>query len=140
MDDSQGTSYHEEIKRRTLEVLEFPQVLQSLAGFTRFAPTKALALSLGPAFDDSLVRRRQEETSEARQLLDDLAPQLRVVFDEEDLAAHEVNLPWSPCDLLNRGGAADSRRKTRHLQSRERTAPYTHMSRPLVDPAIRRSR
>ena len=70
MGDSQATSYHEDLKRRTLEVLEFLQVLQSLVGFVRFAPAKALALSLEPAFDDSLVCRRQQETSEARQLLD----------------------------------------------------------------------
>ena len=49
--------------------LELPAVLERLAEYTSFSGGKALALALTPATDQGQVRRRQRETSEARQLL-----------------------------------------------------------------------
>jgi DNA mismatch repair protein MutS2 len=49
--------------------LELPAVLGRLAEYTSFSAGKALALSLAPAIELGQVRRRQRETSEARQLL-----------------------------------------------------------------------
>ncbi|HUT19130.1 MAG TPA: endonuclease MutS2 [Anaerolineae bacterium] len=49
--------------------LELPAVLERLAEYTSFSGGKALALALAPATDQGQVRRRQRETSEARQLL-----------------------------------------------------------------------
>jgi len=49
--------------------LELPAVLGRLAEYTSFSAGRALALSLTPSTDQGQVRRRQRETSEARQLL-----------------------------------------------------------------------
>jgi DNA mismatch repair protein MutS2 len=49
--------------------LELPAVLGRLAEYTSFSAGRELALSLTPATDQGQVRRRQRETSEARQLL-----------------------------------------------------------------------
>lgn len=52
-----------------LNKLELPAVLRWLAEYTSFSAGKALALGLTPASELGQVRRRQRETSEARQLL-----------------------------------------------------------------------
>jgi DNA mismatch repair protein MutS2 len=51
------------------EKLELPAVLGRLAEYTSFSAGRELALALTPATDLGQVRRRQRETSEARQLL-----------------------------------------------------------------------
>ncbi|MFN2230948.1 MAG: endonuclease MutS2 [Anaerolineae bacterium] len=49
--------------------LELPAILERLAEHTSFSAGRALALALTPSTDEGRVRRRQRETSEARQLL-----------------------------------------------------------------------
>jgi DNA mismatch repair protein MutS2 len=53
-----------------LETLEFPKILARLAECADFSAGRALALALRPATDLDEARARQQETSEARRLLD----------------------------------------------------------------------
>ena len=53
---------------RTFAVLEFPAVLQRLAGHTAFSAGRAAALALRPLADIQAVTRRQRETAEAVEL------------------------------------------------------------------------
>lgn len=52
-----------------LRTLEFPKILEQLAAHTAFSASRELALALMPATDPDEVRWRQEETAEARFLL-----------------------------------------------------------------------
>ena len=61
----------QELRRRTLELLEFPRLLQAVAFHAHLPISRELALSLAPAYDPETVRRRQQETAEARLLLDE---------------------------------------------------------------------
>jgi DNA mismatch repair protein MutS2 len=54
---------------RSRELLEFPLVRTRLAAYTAFAPSRRLAERLEPSADPVVVRRRQDETEEARWLL-----------------------------------------------------------------------
>ena len=58
------------MERKYLETLEYPQILERLARHTSFSAGRELALALQPATDPAEVRRRQQETSEARALQD----------------------------------------------------------------------
>jgi DNA mismatch repair protein MutS2 len=49
----------------TLTVLEFPAILQRLAGFTTFSAGREAALALRPLADRDAVMRRQRQTAEA---------------------------------------------------------------------------
>jgi DNA mismatch repair protein MutS2 len=53
-----------------LRILEYPKILEQLAGHTAFSASQALALALTPSNDLEIVRRRQAETLEASSLLD----------------------------------------------------------------------
>lgn len=53
-----------------LQTLEYNKILERLAQHTSFSAGRELALSLRPATDPAEVRRRQQETSEARSLQD----------------------------------------------------------------------
>ncbi|UCC65728.1 MAG: endonuclease MutS2 [Anaerolineae bacterium] len=55
---------------KVLETLEFHKILARLAGYTDFSAGRALALALRPATDLSQAQARQQETTEARRLLD----------------------------------------------------------------------
>jgi len=52
-----------------LKTLEYDKILQQLAEHTAFSASRALALALRPVADAADVRRRQQETSEAKALL-----------------------------------------------------------------------
>ena len=54
---------------KSLEILEWPKVLDRLEALAAFSASKELARELRPALDLAEVRRRQAETSEARRLL-----------------------------------------------------------------------
>ncbi|HSB90373.1 MAG TPA: endonuclease MutS2 [Anaerolineales bacterium] len=54
---------------KSLEILEWPKVLDRLEALAAFSASKELARELRPAVDLAEVRRRQAETSEARRLL-----------------------------------------------------------------------
>jgi DNA mismatch repair protein MutS2 len=56
-----------------LQILELPKILERLAEHTSFSAGRELALSLRPSPDFDEVARRQGETKEARELLDDKA-------------------------------------------------------------------
>ncbi len=58
-----------DLVRRALELLEFPQLLERLAGHTQTSMGRRLALSLAPAYSYDEALRRQQETTEAAQLL-----------------------------------------------------------------------
>ena len=58
------------MQEEALELLEFPKVRLHLAAHTSFAPATEAALALQPAFDAEEVVRRQQETQEARRLLE----------------------------------------------------------------------
>ena len=54
---------------KTLSVLEFPRVLEKLAGFTSFSMSRELALQVRPTVDFGTALTWQKQTSEARTLL-----------------------------------------------------------------------
>lgn len=54
---------------RSSELLEYPLIRARLAGYAAFAPSRRLAERLEPSPDPVVVRRRQDETDEARWLL-----------------------------------------------------------------------
>lgn len=55
---------------KNLETLEFPKILARLAEYTDFSASRELALALRPTTDLVKAQARQQETSEARRLLD----------------------------------------------------------------------
>ena len=59
-----------DLRERALELLEFPQVIERLAGHTQTTLARELALSLKPAYIQQDVQLRQHETSEAVLLLE----------------------------------------------------------------------
>jgi DNA mismatch repair protein MutS2 len=53
-----------------LKTLEFPKILERLAGYASFSASADLARSLKPTTDPDEAAARQKRTSEARLLLD----------------------------------------------------------------------
>lgn len=58
------------MKTKSWQVLEYPKILSQLAEHTSFSLGHELALKLRPSPREDVVRRRQQETSEARHLLE----------------------------------------------------------------------
>ena len=58
------------MNEKTLNLLEYPKILQRLSSRVSFAPTKELVAELRPATDAAEVKRRLAITSEARRLLE----------------------------------------------------------------------
>ena len=54
---------------KSIHTLELGKILERLSRFTAFSASTALALALTPATELEEVRRRQQETTEARKLL-----------------------------------------------------------------------
>jgi DNA mismatch repair protein MutS2 len=81
---------------KTLTVLEYPKILERLAGYCAFSASAALARGLRPATVMDEVCRLQQETSEARLLLD--------TSDATIGGAHDVR---PQVDLARRGGVLD---------------------------------
>ena len=54
---------------KSLEILEFPQIKQILAGFTSFSASRQLALDLQPIHDYQRVAQLLQQSAEARHLL-----------------------------------------------------------------------
>jgi len=84
--------------RRSLELLEFPQVRARLAAATSFPPSRRLAEALEPSDEPTIVARGLDETDQARQLLSERAS---VGIG----AAHDIG-PW--VDRAARGGRLDA--------------------------------
>jgi DNA mismatch repair protein MutS2 len=59
-----------EMNDKSWQVLEYPKILARLAEHTSFSLGRQLALRLRPSSREDVVKRRQQETSEARRLLD----------------------------------------------------------------------
>ncbi len=58
------------MRTKSWEVLEYPKILAQLAQHTSFSLGHELALRLRPSSREEVVKRRQQETTEARHLLD----------------------------------------------------------------------
>ena len=82
---------------KTLQVLEYPKVLERLAANCDFSASAALARTLEPTASIELARLRLQETSEARQLL--------ILSDATIGGAHDVR---EKVQLAARGGVLDS--------------------------------
>ncbi len=89
--------------KKTLDTLEYPKILENLAGFCAFKVSAEKARNLLPSIQTDEVQRRQSETSEARQLLEvktDLTiGGARDIREPVGLAAHGGTL--IPNDLLD---------------------------------------
>ncbi len=83
--------------RRSLDLLEFPEVRRRLAESTSFGPSRRLAEGLEPSEDRVIVTRGLDETDETRSLLSE-RPSVGIG------AAHDI-APW--VDRAARGGRLD---------------------------------
>ena len=98
---------------KTLQVLEYPKILERLVGFCDFSASMELARSLGPTDSYDLAIARLAETSEARKL-----------FSTNDNigvgGAHDIR---PAVDLAARGGVLDAQQlldiKSTLISSRE---------------------
>ncbi|RPI23705.1 MAG: endonuclease MutS2, partial [Chloroflexota bacterium] len=84
--------HSQEMDEKYLKTIEFPKILERLAGFTSFSASADLAHSLKPVVDLDEARLRQKRTTEARLLLD-LSADVTVggshdIRPQVDLAAH----------------------------------------------------
>ena len=92
-------SYTRAMREHDLELLELPAVLIRLAAAAACEPGALLATTLRPSADDTQVRLRQQQTTEAISLLDQAAePELDGVVDVRDAAG-----------IAARGSVLDSR-------------------------------
>ncbi|HAL47753.1 MAG TPA: hypothetical protein DCP37_08365, partial [Dehalococcoidia bacterium] len=62
----------EQLQDKTLKLLDYDTIRQQLANNTTFFEARKLALELSPSFDEYEVERLQNETADARALLDEL--------------------------------------------------------------------
>jgi DNA mismatch repair protein MutS2 len=81
---------------KTLQVLEYPKVLERLAAHCGFSASKELALGLQPAASLLEIRQRQQEVTEARTLL--------VTSDATIGGAHDIR---PKVELARRGGVLE---------------------------------
>jgi DNA mismatch repair protein MutS2 len=81
---------------KTLNVLEYPKILERLAGFCDFSASMALARSLEPTDSYDLAISRMAETTEARKLLS--------IQDVTIGASHDIR---PAADLAARSGVLD---------------------------------
>ena len=58
------------LKENAWRPLEFHLIREKLAAHTSFAPARELALELAPGYDDASIQAQQQETTEARQFLE----------------------------------------------------------------------
>ena len=58
------------LRQRSLELLEFPRILETLASHASLPISRELALRLEPLYDTEGVAHRQQETAEARLVLE----------------------------------------------------------------------
>src|SRR5512138_3039114 len=79
---------------KTLNTLEYPKILEQLAGYTAFPGSAEKARLLRPTTDLDEARRLQSETSEAARLL----------VTHSDLTIGGVHDVRASVDLANHGG------------------------------------
>ena len=108
-----------------LELLEFPLILRRLADCATFEPARVLALSLLPSSDPEIVLMGQEETAEARLLLErgsepDLSNAVEVGQALERAALGGV---LSGAELRDLGATLRAARQARYSLHRQHDAP-----------------
>ncbi len=111
---------------RSLRALEYSQILHRLAEHTSFSLGKELALRLRPTTDEEEVKRRQQETTEARSLLE-MEPHF-TAGGAKDLRPHlkkaAIESPLTPAELLDIGDTiASGTAVRRRLYSLRRLFP-----------------
>ena len=111
---------------RSLRALEFSQILRRLAEHASFSLGKELALRLRPTTDKEEVKRRQQESTEARSLLE-MEPHF-TVGGAKDLRPHlkkaAIESPLTPAELLDiRDTIASGTALRRRLYSLRRLFP-----------------
>ncbi len=111
---------------RSLRALEFSQILHGLAEHASFSLGKELALRLRPTTDEEEVKRRQQETTEARSLLE--MESHFTVGGAKDLRPHlkkaAIESPLTPAELLDiRESIASGVAVRRRLYSLRRLFP-----------------
>ena len=102
---------------KTLHTLEFPKILEQLAGYTAFAASHELALALRPTTDLAEVQRRQRATSEARRLMD-LKPNISIggARDVRDLVRRaNIGAALEPPEFLDILATLQSARTLRQV-------------------------
>jgi DNA mismatch repair protein MutS2 len=105
-----------------LRTLEYPKILERLAGRTAFSAGRELALSLLPSSDVEEVRTRQEQTTEARHLLD-VRPDIGIggARDVRSLVHDaEIARTLEPGEFLDIRNTLDSARTLRRALDRLR--------------------
>ncbi len=101
---------------KSLELLEFPKILEILAGFTSFSASRNLALNLKPSPEPELVSRLLTQSREARYLLS-LMPSFSIgnVLDVRELAKMaSVGRAIEPSDLIDIQSTLEA---ARHLRT-----------------------
>jgi DNA mismatch repair protein MutS2 len=96
-------SHRFKMDEKTLQILEYPKILERLASYAAFPASAEKARRLRPTSDLETARQRQQETREAVQLLT-THPDLTIggardVRHQVDLAAHGAVL--TPAELLD---------------------------------------
>lgn len=121
---------------KTLVMLEFPKILERLAGYTSFSASGELARALAPTTDLDDARLRLAQTSEARRLLSiDADVSVGGVHDvrpQVDLAEHGAML--EPTDLLAIKTTLIAARTI--ARTLDRLGPVPHHGRPGWTPAF----
>ena len=74
-----------DLRRHSLELLEFPQIRAALASYAQLPVSRDLALALEPSYDAEVVGHRQRETAQARLLLDQIEVDLSMERDVRPL-------------------------------------------------------
>ena len=108
-----------------LELLDFPLILRRLADYTTFEPARLLALSLAPSSDPTVVSTGQEETGEARLLLErGSEPDLSGAVDVgQALERAALGGVLSGAELRDLGATLRAGRQARYSLHRQQDAP-----------------
>jgi len=105
------------MNQKTLQTLEFPKILEQLAGYTAFAASHELARALHPTTDLAEAQRRQRATSEARRLMD-LKPNISIggARDVRDLVRRaNIGAALEPPEFLDILATLQSARTLRQV-------------------------
>ena len=111
-------------RQRSWALLEFPQVLEALASYTSLPSSREAALLLQPSYDMETVSYRQQETAEARLILEEIgAPPILIARDVRplleqldrgmDLTGEGLLLIADTLEILSQGKAIGKRLQAR---------------------------
>src|SRR5574341_240686 len=108
------------MNRKTYETLELNKILDRLAAYTSFSASEALIRQLEPTADLEEAQRRQQETGEARRLLEE-RPNLSI-GGARDVRPHAqsaaVGITLHPDQLLELSATLQSAGELRHTLER----------------------